>query len=163
MKTLIIYGSRKGCTERCARRLMEEIILAGNSCCEVINAKQAKQQRVAQYEHVIIGSSIWAGKIHPAVRRFIIRYGKIPPAQRIGLFLCSGEEDPGYFTRNYPRAVIDQTKERRFFGGELIIENFNPLMKYLLRKKAGVTESYQRIRDDDIRAFARSWIAGGGQ
>lgn len=163
MKTLILYGSRKGCTERCARKLKDELIRVGGGHCEVADVKKARLRRVSEYDHLIIGSSIWAGKLHPAVRRFMRSYSRISPSQHLGLFLCSGKEEPDYFTENFSRQVLERAEERRFFGGELSIEDFSPLMRYILRRKAGITESYRRIRDDEIQAFARNWIAGGGR
>ncbi len=163
MKTLILYGSRKGCTKKCAFTLRDEINRAGGAGCDVVDIKKARRTEVSRYDHVIIGSSIWAGKVHPGIRRFIDAHRAVLPAKRMGFFLCSGREDAAYFENNFPRDMITRAEQRRFFGGELSIEDYGPLMRYLLKRKAGVTGSYRRINGEEIRTFARQWVTGGGR
>ena len=55
MKTLILYATKYGATEACARLLAQN--LEGE--VQIINIKQAKDIDLRKYDRVILGSSIY--------------------------------------------------------------------------------------------------------
>lgn len=66
MNTLIVYSSKYGCTEQCAKILSEE--LKGEA--DLINLKNVKDINISKYDTVIIGGSIYIGKIQKEVAGF---------------------------------------------------------------------------------------------
>ncbi len=152
MSTLILYGSRKGSTKRRAEELA-----AMMSDCEAVDARNAERVDLSRYEAVAIGSSIWAGKIHVAVRRFLRKHRSTLLTKRIGLFVCCGEETSDHFHANIPADVLAHAVCRSCFGGELDIGDFGPLMRFVLRKKAGVTASYSRVHREAMASFVAAF------
>jgi menaquinone-dependent protoporphyrinogen oxidase len=149
MKTLILYGSRKGCTRKCANLVRERL---GDA--EALDAAQAGGVDLSAYDAVVLGSSIWSGKIHPKVRGFVATRLEELLGKRIGLFICSGDEKTDHIRINYPERLVERAEAKAHFGGELHIEDFGPIMRFILAKKAGVTESYNRIKPEAISRFA---------
>ena len=82
MKTLIVYGTKYGCTQKCAELLKER--LSGEVCLQ--NAKSA-QGSLKEYDAVFIGGSVYMGKIRGEVSRFYRRHHKELLKKRLGLYL----------------------------------------------------------------------------
>lgn len=149
MKTLVIYGSRKGCTKACA-----EVLGARGDNVTVLDVNEAAQSNCEAYDTVILGSSIWAGQIHRKMSRFIENNREVLLKKKLGLFICSGELEEDHFSINFPGDILAHATDRQLFGGKMDINNFSPLMRWILKKKAGVTASYDRVRMDVIDQFA---------
>lgn len=66
MNTLIVYASKYGCTEKCAKLLSKE--LYGE--VDIINVKRMRDIDISKYEKIIIGGSIYIGKIQKGVTQF---------------------------------------------------------------------------------------------
>lgn len=68
MSTLIIYASKYGYTEKCSKKLAEEI----SDEVDLVNIKVDKQPKIENYDKVIIGGSIYMGKIQKKINSFCI-------------------------------------------------------------------------------------------
>jgi menaquinone-dependent protoporphyrinogen oxidase len=88
MNTLIVYATKYGCAEKCAMELSKEF--DGN--VEVINLKENKRIDLVEYENVIIGGSVYIGKIQKEVADFINQNLKELLNKSIGLFICGMQE-----------------------------------------------------------------------
>jgi ABC-type uncharacterized transport system YnjBCD substrate-binding protein len=51
---------------------------------------------------------------------------------------------------------VEHAEAKAYFGGALNINDYNPLVKFILKKKAGVTESYNRLKPEVISQFSKS-------
>ena len=67
MKSLIIYTTRYGCTEKCTNMLSKK--LAGD--VKVKNLATDKNPDLTIYELIVIGGQIMAGKINSKVDSFV--------------------------------------------------------------------------------------------
>ncbi len=151
MKTLILYGTRKGCTRKCAAMVQGQI--GGGDVVDVSNASTVN---LGDYDNIVLGSSVWAGKIHAKTKQFVEKNLSTLLGKRVGLFICSGDQRVDYIRQNYPSELVDHAEAKAHFGGELNIEDFGFLMRYLLKKKGGVTESYSRLDLDAVSQFSRT-------
>jgi menaquinone-dependent protoporphyrinogen oxidase len=151
MKTLILYGSHKGCTRSCAEKVSEQI---GGS--ETVDLARSASPTLDGYDTVVLGSSIWAGKVHPKVNRFVKKNLPALLDKRLGLFICSGDDKADHIGQNYPASLVEHAQAKAYFGGALNINDYNPLVKFILKKKAGVTESYNRLKPEVISQFSKS-------
>ena len=97
MKTLILYGSRKGCTRKCAAMVKQQ---AGGG--DVVDVQKAHAIDLRGYDRVVLGSSVWAGKVHPKARQFVEKNLPTLLTRRLALFICSGDEGADYLRENYP-------------------------------------------------------------
>ncbi|HKM18411.1 MAG: hypothetical protein GX228_02965 [Firmicutes bacterium] len=66
MKTVIVYGSKYGCTAQCAELLKER--LSGE--VELHNAAESGHISLQEYDQAVIGSPVYMGKILPQISRF---------------------------------------------------------------------------------------------
>ncbi len=149
MKTLIVYSSHFGATEKCARLVADKL----GSEVTLLKARDCGAMRLQDFDRIILGSGIEAGKIGKSMRSFLKRYGRELAAKDVGLFLCSGGEEPSYFQTNFPPAVLAVARERANFGGELDLTRLSPFLRGLL-KIFGVKEGYSKLKPDEIERFA---------
>lgn len=117
MKTLIVYGSTYGYAEDCARRLAA--LLPGP--CEVVVADGAARLSLEDYEAVIIGGSIYMGKVQKAVSAFCRDREQELLHKRLGLFLCCGlpENLPQHLAGAFPESLRQSAVAVANFGGRL--------------------------------------------
>ena len=66
MKTLIVYATKHGCAETCAKKLRAK--LPGGA--DMLNLKLKRGAPLDPYDTVLIGGSIHAGRIQSSVKRF---------------------------------------------------------------------------------------------
>jgi menaquinone-dependent protoporphyrinogen oxidase len=71
MRVLVTWGSKRGGTEGIARIIGEELKQRG---ADVELLPAAKAARVAGFDAVVIGGSIYANRWHPTARRFVDRH-----------------------------------------------------------------------------------------
>ena len=88
MNTLLVYSSKYGCTEKCAKTLSKEL----KDKVDLINLKNAEDIDVLKYDNVIIGGSIYIGRIQKEVVEFCSKNLGILKEKRIGLFICGMQE-----------------------------------------------------------------------
>jgi menaquinone-dependent protoporphyrinogen oxidase len=69
MSTLIIYASKHGSAEKCASELSKK--LSGK--VDLCNLKNGKMPELSQYTKVIIGGSIYVGKVQKEVSEFCLK------------------------------------------------------------------------------------------
>ena len=66
MKTLIIYASKTGTTQKCAKRIKEQLKDA-----TVVNIDNQKED-ISQYDLIVIGSPIRIGMMDNRIKKFLI-------------------------------------------------------------------------------------------
>lgn len=153
MKTLIVYASRHGAAEKCARLLAER--LGGN--VDVFDLKKAGPVDPSGYESVVVGGSIHAGKVQSRVKKFCESRAETLLKKRLGLFICCMEEgDKAWkqFHDAFPARLVDHAAARGLFGGAFDFERMNWLEKTIIGKIAGVKESVCKINDPAVDEFA---------
>lgn len=91
MKTIVAYYSRTGHTKFIAEKIAQQL---GADLCEVVDKKNREgrigflgggsdalrektteieaSKKIEEYDFIVIGTPVWAGKITPAIRKFIV-------------------------------------------------------------------------------------------
>ena len=87
MKTLIIFATKYGSAEKCANILQEKL----NGDVEVLNIKTDKIPDISNFENIVIGGSIYIGKIQREIRDFCKQHLEALLTKKTGLFICAGE------------------------------------------------------------------------
>ncbi len=117
MKTLIVYGTTYGYAKECAVRL--KALLPGD--VEVADAVGAAKLSIPAYDQVIIGGSVYMGKVQKPVRNFCIQHEAVLAEKKLGLFLCCGL--PEDFDRNlsaaFPEVLVKNAVSTECFGGRM--------------------------------------------
>lgn len=134
LKTLIVYDSRYGCTEKCAQMIGSKL---GNAV--VVNVNNAPED-IGFYDVIIIGGSIYMGKIQRSIKKFIERHIKVLLKKTVGLFISCmfvGERGKEQLQKAFNKELYEKAKVKDFFGGEITYSKmkfFDRLLIRLFRK-----------------------------
>lgn len=117
MKILILYASKYGCTEDCSNYLKDKL----NQEVKTINLKDAGSVDLQQYDWVIIGGSIYIGKIQKEVKVFCEQNLQSLLTKNIILFMCctTPDQESGFFIKNFPASLRKHAEKTVNMGGEL--------------------------------------------
>lgn len=143
MRVLVAYASKYGCTEKCAKLLAEK--MAGE--VDLCNLKEGNNLDLAQYDKVVIGGSIYAGKIQKEVTHFCTQHKGLLLRKKLGLFICGmlKEKAEEELNLSFPRELLDKAIAKEFLGGELRFKNMNALEKLMVKMVAKGDENFQAI------------------
>lgn len=127
MNTLVIYASKHGTAEKCAVELSQRI----TGKVDICNIKSGKAPELSQYDRVIVGGSIYVGKVQKEVSDFCINNLSILKQKKVGLFLCcmNKKEFETQLKNAYPQELIDAAAIAENFGGEFKFKEMNLLEK----------------------------------
>ena len=158
MKTLIVYASKYGCTADCANFLEKK--LSGDITLVDIN-KAPKTLDVNDYDTIIIGGSVYIGRVSKNLRAFCESNLDALLKKNIGIFLCSALADQFNDTlkNNFPVLLLDNAKAIRLFGCEARLEKMNFMDKMMIKAVTKGDFSGFRISNNSIDEFALE-IAG---
>jgi len=156
MKTLIVFATGNGATEKCANLLAEKVTAEK----EIVNLKKGFPTNVADYDTIVIGGSILAGKIQGVVRKFFNLNRETLMKKRVGLFICCMAEEEAerdkYFTTSFPQDLRDHAFAKGFFGGEVIFSGLNLLSRFIMKKITKTDQDIHKINQDTIARFAET-------
>lgn len=155
MNTLIAYGTKYGCAEKCAKRIAEEL----KEDVELVDLRKTKGISLSGYDKVIIGGSIYIGKIQKEVSDFCSRNLEELKNKKIGLFICGmaeGEAADAELNSSFPAELLNAAAAKGFLGGEFLVDNMNFMDKLIVKKISKVTENKSNILEDRIAEFAKA-------
>lgn len=117
MKTLILFSSKYGCTEDCVNHLKSKL----NHPTKVVNLANETSTDLQGYDQIIIGSSIYIGKIRKQTKIFCEQNLSTLLTKKVILFLCCTTPDQidNFFKDNFPTQLLDHASKTVNFGGEL--------------------------------------------
>lgn len=153
MKTLIAYSTTHGCTEKTALELQS----LSPDLIEMVNLKINPDPDLSEFDRIIIGGSIHAGKIQKRVKEFCQKNMEILISKELGLFICcmeEGETAQQQLENAYPEDLRNHAKATGCLGGEFDFERMNLLQKFIVRKVAHVDKSVSRINYPAINEFS---------
>lgn len=154
MKTLIAYGTKYGCAEKCAIELSKEL---NDDQVILINLKNNNKIEIDKYERVIIGGSAYIGKIQKEVTEFINNNLNELMKKDIGLFICGMQEGDAMekeIADNFPAGLLSKAKSVQNFGGEFIFKKMNFMDKAIVKKIVKVSSDKSDINHGNIKKLA---------
>ncbi len=154
MKNCILFTTKHGSAEKAAFLLKEKL----NAETDIINLKDVKKPDISDYDDydtVILGASIYIGKIQKQMRKFIGENLNELLKKNIALFIMAGQKEKAQETlyNAYSSKLFDHAFAKEYFGYEMILEKMNFLEK-AATKAQGVTESKSEIMHDAIDKMA---------
>jgi len=155
MQILIVYSTHHGCTEKCAGSLARQ--LAGD--VRTVDLKKAKLPPLNQFETIIIGGSIHAGRVQQRITKFCNKNRDLLRSRRLGLFLCcmeEGDKAAEQFNQAFPDDLRAHATVKGFFGGEFNFNRMNWFEKAIIKKIAKIETSISKIKEDEITRFAKA-------
>lgn len=155
MKTLIVYATKHGCTEKCATQLSGQLTGEVALC----NLKTGPIPDLVQYDQVIIGGSIHIGKIQKDVSDFCARNLAELKIKKVGLFICcmyDGEVAETELNSSFPQELLTTAVAKEYFGGEFIFKKMNFLDRLIVKKVAKIDQDESKIITANINKFVQS-------
>lgn len=156
MKTCIIYASTHGSTEMCAKEL-------GNLLqAETINIHDVKTISIAEFDCIILGSSIYVGQINKALKSWVNQHESMLLSKTLGLFVCCGvdEQKSTYFTNNFSSSLLKHATAMESFGG-IIDESKMTWAQRMITKMVEKSQKEKRevvLLENRIQEFATQII-----
>jgi menaquinone-dependent protoporphyrinogen oxidase len=153
MKTIIIYESLHGSTEKCALLLSEVL----NSETQISRLQDMDDIRLNDFDKVIIGGSIHNGVIQLRIEEFIQKHNDQLLEKPLGLYLCCMEEGDTarmQFEKAFPSVLRERAVVTGLFGGEFNLKRMSFFERRLIRKLTGIRTSVSKINAEAIWAFA---------
>jgi menaquinone-dependent protoporphyrinogen oxidase len=154
MRTLVVFASKYGATEECAEKLKEKL---GGDVTVVKLGKNTRPPDLSEYDTVIVGGSIHAGRIQKAVRDFCMKNLDTLKAKNLGLFVSSltpPEKAVKYITDSFPGELVEGAKAKGCFGGALYYEKMNFLERFVMKKITKSDRNIYSISEQNIQQFA---------
>jgi len=153
MKNIIIYATKHGCTEKCAQKLRQK--LHGETYA--INIKNSGNIDLTDFDTVVLGGSIHAGRIQKSLVNFCNNNENILLNKNIGVFICCmehGGKAEKQFNEAFPENLRNHASAGGIFGGEFNFEKMNFIEKFIVRKVAKVENGVSEISEESISLFA---------
>jgi len=155
MRTLVVYATKHGATKKIAEGIAEGM---GNAV--LYDVCKDGEVALGDYECVVLGSSLTAGRIRKDMKNFIGKHADELRGKRFGIFL-SGLQESGteeYFEQNFSQELLDKAAEKAFLGGI-----FDPgkcgFMERVLIKAAAKLDVYTSTIDNErVASFARAML-----
>jgi menaquinone-dependent protoporphyrinogen oxidase len=157
MSTAIIYTSSHGTTEKIANMIKTKI---KKDDVDVIKLNLKALGDLSNYDQIIIGTSIHAGKIPRIMQKFMVTNHDILNNKKIGLYLCcmhEGQLAKDQFDNAFSPELCKHAIATGILGGEFIFEKMNFFERAIVKKIAGTKESVSKLKIDDIKKFANAF------
>ncbi|MCK9471002.1 MAG: hypothetical protein M0Q88_04535 [Bacilli bacterium] len=152
MKIGIFYATKYGTTKKCAEIIKEHFIDA--DLFEIDD----KEIFLDNYDFIIVGSPVIAGRLHKNVRKFL-RLNKENIKGKVSYFLCHGFNIDPYeiLKANVDRELAKDIQLISGFGGELEIDKLKGIDKFvfkIIKKMKSFVEP--KLDYDAINVFIES-------
>ncbi|MGB7595383.1 MAG: flavodoxin domain-containing protein, partial [Erysipelotrichaceae bacterium] len=116
MKTLILYSTTYGYAEEIAKLIANRIPET-----TLQNIQKNKNVDLTLYDHVILGGSIYIGKVHKDLASFAAAHESELLTKKLGLYICClfGDKYMEELKANFPLSLIEHAYASENFGGKL--------------------------------------------
>ncbi|MCL2074001.1 MAG: flavodoxin domain-containing protein [Marinilabiliaceae bacterium] len=155
MKTAIIYATKHGTTENVASNIADKLSSAHE--VELISLRKISKPTLSDFEIVILGTPIYAGKASKKMKSFCKAYETILLKKKIGLYVCgmhpSREKQETELKEAYPEHLLNNASAIGFMGGEFLFEKMNLFERLIIKKIAKTNISVHWINFKEIDNF----------
>lgn len=155
---MIIYTTKHGSVGRAANILKSKI----EGQVTLVNIMQEKAPSIEEYDYIILGGSIYAGKIQRKLSKFIASHLPLLLSKKVGLFICAAEqrveEKEKELINAFPIELSQHALCKEIFGYEIHYEDMNFLEKKIISSVMGYQESQFKLSEEKIENFAKTVI-----
>ena len=155
MKTLIIYGSKYGFTEDCARELKFKI----KDDVNLTSISKASKVNLKDYDRIVIGTPIYMGNIYKSVKSFCDIKKEELLSKNIRFFVV-GLGGPETTMKNFDETMdselLSHSLDNAYFGGAYVLEKMNFFERTIMKKLSKKQKFYVGINSDEINRFANN-------
>lgn len=126
----------------------------------LINLKKEAAPDVNPYDQVIIGGSIYAGKINRKVIKFCRDNMDALQKKMVALFICCMEKSPKreeQFDMAFPEELRSRSITNGMFGGEFNTDKMNFFIKYFVKKMTEKETELPVLDTGAVKMFAEEF------
>ncbi|WP_097014290.1 flavodoxin domain-containing protein [Anaerocolumna aminovalerica] len=155
MKTAFLYATKYGCVEQCGKIIAEKL----NGVMDFYNLKANNNVDLTQYDRVILGGSIYVGKIQKEVTEFSLNNLKTLKNKKLGLFICclmEGEEAETQLRNAYPETLLEHAAAKEYLGGQAVFNKMNFFHSFILKKVAKTDKDVYNLSNINIERFVNA-------
>jgi menaquinone-dependent protoporphyrinogen oxidase len=155
MKTAFLYATKYGCVEQCGKAIEEKL----NGVMDFYNLQSNKEVDLTQYDKIIIGGSIYVGRIQKEVTQFSLDNLNNLTDKKLGLFICclsEGEEAETELRNAYPEALLEQAAVKEYFGGQAILSKMKFFDRFIIKKVAKTETDIYKLSKEKIEKFVNN-------
>ena len=158
MKTLILYASKTGTTQDCARSLAQKI--PDSTLVDLC----AQKPDPSGYDQVIVGGSIRMGALHVDARQYLEGAQSALMKKRLGVFICAAYEEKAeqLFAANVPQALRAHADDGECVGADIRMDRLLGLQMRIarrpLRASKGERAQMPHVHPERIEAFAARFV-----
>ncbi|MBT3272064.1 MAG: flavodoxin [Spirochaetales bacterium] len=152
MNALIAYRSKYGAAALCAQKLNEK--LGGK--CGIVDLKDEKNPSLVEYDTVIIGGSIYAGRMQGTVSRFVEKNKAALKVKTVGLYItCLYQDDKAReeLEANFPIWLTAHAAVSEWFGGIAKLGGMSKTDRFIFTRMAKVVDDIDSISEERIDKF----------
>lgn len=153
MKTIIIYTSKHGTTQKVVSYLQEKL------SCDTLNLLTTPPPSIEDYDIVVLGGSIYYGSLDPKLTAYIDANLTQLLTKKIALFLVclmSEETAAQQFNNSFTQALLNHSLIDGFFGGVLEKETLNPIEKLVSSFTFKHVDTNNGLYYDEVDKFAEA-------
>ncbi|WP_445487733.1 flavodoxin domain-containing protein [Niallia sp. 03133] len=158
MQSIIIYSTKHGTVEKAVNKLKQEM----EGTVDSFHLKKEAIPSLEKYDVVILGGSIYMGKIQKEMSQYMKDHLELLLKKRVGLFLCAGqpntEELLKEWEKAFPAELSKHALAKETFGYEFDFMKMNFFEKLIVRKVQGIKESRFALSQKKIAQFAGKLI-----
>ncbi|WML42880.1 flavodoxin domain-containing protein [Neobacillus sp. PS3-40] len=155
MKTVILYATKYGSVEHAVEILESKLV----GKVQHLNIMKEDVPTLIDYDQVIIGGSIYVGKIQRKLSKFVTKNLPLLLTKRIGLFICAGEKLQEVREKElvdaFPNDLFNHAICKDIFGYEIHYEKLNFLEKKMVGAVLGLKEGCSELSEEKITDFAK--------
>ncbi|MDP4144760.1 MAG: flavodoxin domain-containing protein [Bacillota bacterium] len=155
MKSIIIYSTKYGTVEKAAKILKSKI----SHETEIINVAKDKIPALDDYDNIILGGSIYAGRTQKELIEFSNQNLQQLLKKKIGLFICGAQSEKESIEKELKDAfsleLYNHAIFKDSFGSEINFEKLNFMEKIILRIVKGDKSSYSDIHENKIEELVK--------
>lgn len=153
MKTLIVYATKHGFAEKCSELLKDK--LSGEVMA--VNIRKDAIPSLSSFDKVIIGGSIYIGKIQKEISAFCTENLDVLKDKKIGLFICGMQKDniKTEIATSFPNDLLTHASAKECFGGEFIMKNMNALERFIIKMVAKTKSDVSNTSEENIDRLAK--------
>jgi len=153
MKTLIIYASKTGTTEKCAKKIKSHL-----RDSKLVNIRN-QRENINKYDLIIVGTPIRMGMIDRKIKKFLIDNIEVLKEKKVAYFICCGFSNnwKTYYEQNIPKDLLNNALTYDTFGGEIDMQKQRGFDKFIIKmvKKSIDKNKKIRIKDENINRFIK--------
>lgn len=149
MSAIVIYSTKHGAAASCAE------ILSDKAQGDIIVANVKDDPDFSGFDTVILGASVYVGKIQPEMTRFCTKNLETLLKKKIGLFISSGDhtERGREYLKLFGDNIYAHASARELFGDEIHWETMNLMEKLAMRIIKKARGSSSSLEMENISSF----------